>query len=70
MQAGVAAVIAAVVCDMGEGVIRTHSLLDELIMVAAFVLNYFLGVNVVLIIFACILIGLARSFLKEKKVSV
>lgn len=70
MQEGVAAVIAAVVCDMGEGVIRTHSLLDELIMVAAFVLNYFLGVNVVLIIFACILIGLARSFLKEKKVSV
>ena len=69
MQAGVAAVIAAVVFDMGEGVIRTHSLLDELIMVAAFVLNYFLGINVVLIIFACISIGLARSFLKEKKVS-
>lgn len=69
MQAGVAAVIAAVVFDMGEGVIRTHSLLDELIMVAAFVLNYFLGINVVLVIFACISIGLARSFLKEKKVS-
>ena len=34
MQAGVAAVIAAVVCDMGEGVIRTHSLLDELIILA------------------------------------
>ena len=69
MQAGVAALIAAVVWDMSAGVVREHNALDIMVMIAAFALNQFFGVNVVIIIFACIVIGVIRSIAGRKKVS-
>ena len=69
MQAGVAALIAAVVWDMSAGVVREHNALDITVLIAAFALNQFFGVNVVIIIFACIVIGVIRSIAGRKKVS-
>lgn len=69
MQAGVAALIAAVVWDMSAGVVREHNALDITVLLAAFALNQFFGVNVVIIIFACIVIGVIRSIAGRKKVS-
>ena len=69
MQAGVAALIAAVVWDMSAGVVREHKALDITVLLAAFALNQFFGVNVVIIIFACIVIGVIRSIAGRKKVS-
>ena len=69
MQAGVAALIAAVVWDMSAGVVREHNALDIMVLIAAFALNQFFGVNVVIIIFACIVIGVIRSIAGRKKVS-
>ena len=69
MQAGVAALIAAVVWDMSAGVVREHNALDITVLIAAFALNKFFGVNVVIIIFACIVIGVIRSIAGRKKVS-
>ena len=63
MQAGVAALIAAVVWDMSAGVVREHNALDITVLIAAFALNQFFGVNVVIIIFACIVIGVIRSII-------
>ncbi len=67
MQAGVAALIAAVVWDMSAGVVREHNALDITVLIAAFALNQFFGVNVVIIIFACIVIGVIRSIAKERR---
>lgn len=61
MQAGVSAVIASVVWDMGSGVIKEGSRLDFLILAAAFLANYLFEVNVVIIILACGLAGLIRT---------
>ena len=69
MQAGVAALIAAVVWDRSAGVVREHKALDITVLLAAFALNQFFGVNVVIIIFACIVIGVIRSIAGRKKVS-
>ena len=69
MQAGGAALIAAVVWDMSAGVVREHNALDITVLIAAFALNQFFGVNVVIIIFACIVIGVIRSIAGRKKVS-
>ena len=52
MQAGVGAVIACVVFDMGSGIVRSKSILSMCIMIAAFVAGYVFNVNVVLIILA------------------
>ena len=57
MQAGVAAVIADVVCSLGGKFFRGRQWLSVLIMCAAFVASYFFSVNVLWIILACGCIG-------------
>lgn len=61
MQAGVAAVIASAVWDMGAGVVRSKSASSVLIMLAAFVLACVCGVNTVCIVLGCMLLGAARA---------
>lgn len=63
MQAGVAAVILDVACDLGGGVIRQKSLYSDLILAGAFAADFFFGVNVIYIILAAALAGAARVFL-------
>ena len=67
MQAGVGAVIASVVWDMGSGVVKQKSVLSDLIMAAAFVAACVFRVNAVYIILCCIALGAARTLLAGRR---
>lgn len=67
MQAGVAAVILDVVCDLGGKVAESRSVLYIGLMVAAFVANWFFDVNVILIILAAAAFGVVRALLQWRK---
>ena len=71
MQAGVAAVICDVVIRMGSGVFKEKNALFVIIMAAAFILTFFLDVNVIFIILGCILLSvcifLFKAAAKSKK---
>ena len=63
MQAGVGAVIASVVWQMGADVVRSKRAASVLIMAAAFAATCFFGVNVVLVILAAAGVGVVRTLL-------
>ena len=71
MQAGVAAVICDVVIRMGSGVFKEKNALFVIIMAAAFILTFFLDLNVIFIILGCILLSvcifLFKAAAKSKK---
>lgn len=66
MQAGVAAVILDVVFGLGGKVVKERSLVKILIMVTAFVMTYFLNVNVVYIILGAAAVGVISEIIKQK----
>ena len=61
MQAGVAAVILDVVCNLGSNVLKERSLVAFLVMVCAFVATFLFDVNVVLIILAAAIVGIGKE---------
>ena len=65
MQAGVGAVIAAVVFEMGAGVVHGKNPVSMAIMVLAFLAACVLGINVVYIVIVCGLFGLARTLVQR-----
>ena len=67
MQAGVAAVIADVVCDLGSKVLKTKSWIHITLMLAAFIATYFLNINVIFVILASALIGVILSLIDRRK---
>lgn len=67
MQAGVGAVIAAVVFDMGEGVVKGKNAGSIIIMLGAFIASCIFGVNVVCIVIICLLIGVVRTLINERR---
>ena len=67
MQAGVAAVIADVVCDLGGKVLKTKSWIHITLMLAAFIATYFLNINVIFVILASALIGVILSLIDRRK---
>ena len=67
MQAGVGAVIASVVWDMGGGVVKQKSVVSDFIMLAAFLAACVFRVNVVYIILACIALGVLRTVLAKRR---
>ncbi len=67
MQAGVGAVIAAVVYEMGAGVVQSKSAVSILIMIVSFIAACVFQVNVVYIVLACILLGIARTCIHIRK---
>ena len=67
MQAGVAAVILDVVCGLGGNVLKTRSVVYIALMVLAFVASFFFDVNVILIILAAAVFGVARALFQLKK---
>ncbi len=67
MQAGVAAVIASVVCDMAGNILKEKKLLPDLIMAAAFLATWFFGVNVAWIILVCALTGIIYTFRHDRR---
>mgnify|MGYP002650334235 CR=1 FL=1 len=67
MQAGVAAVILDAACSLGESVLKEKSSLSIFIMTAAFVCDFFLGVNVVYIILVAACIGIIQFIWHQYK---
>ena len=67
MQAGVAAVIADVVCDLGSKVLKTKSWIHIALMLAAFIATCFLNINVIFVILASALIGVILSLIDRRK---
>lgn len=67
MKAGVSAVIMSVVFDMASGIVKSRDAVLLVIMVLAFIANYFLKINVVFIILATAAIGAMRTILREKR---
>ena len=66
MKAGVCAVIVSVVWDMSVGIVKKKDALLIAVMIVSFILNYYLKVNVVLIILVTLAIGIIRSILKTR----
>ena len=62
MQSGVAAVIIDTVLTLGQNVIKEKSALHITLMAAAFIAAFFFRVNVILLIGAALVIGLAEAF--------
>ena len=67
MTAGVSAVIISVVWDMSVGIVKSRDLLLVIIMICAFVANYYWKVNVVFIILATAAIGALRTVIRTKR---
>ena len=70
MQAGVGAVIASVVWDMGSSVVRQKSAVSTGIMLATFLAACVFRVNVVLIILVCMALGTVRALLAGRRTGV
>ena len=66
MQSGVGAVIASVTYEMGAGIVRGKNKASVLIMACAFVASCVFGVNVILVVISCGLIGVVRTLLAGK----
>ena len=67
MQAGVAAVIADVVLNLGGNVVKEKDLISAFVMISAFISTFFLKINVMYIILVCGCIGAGKIVLKERK---
>ena len=66
MQAGVGAVITAVVFEMGAGILKEKNILYLLIMLCSFVATYVFNINVVFVILLCMLIGIIKTYLEKR----
>lgn len=69
MQAGVAAVILDVVCDLGENVLKTKSVVYIGLMILAFLANSVFDINVIAIILAAAAFGVVRALIHSGKAS-
>ena len=67
MKAGVGAVIASVVYDMGKNVVKSKDWVNVVIMIISFCLSYFLNINIIYIILSVAVLGFVRTLIYEKK---
>ena len=67
MQAGVAAVICDVVVSMGWNIFKLRRVLPVIMMAGAFVASWFFGINVVLVILACAVVGAVDTWRRERE---
>jgi len=67
MQAGIAAVIADVVINLGGNVIKGKDIISVLIMAGAFISTFYFKINVVYIILVCGFIGSIRTLFHSNK---
>lgn len=67
MLAGVAAVVCDVVVTMGKEIIKRKRLLPVAVLAVSFAAVHFSGVNIILVILACGLIGAADTICQGKK---
>ena len=67
MRAGIGAIIVSVVYDMALSVMDEHKERNIVIMLSAFILNYFLNVNIMCLVLGCILLALVELFIRREK---
>lgn len=67
MQAGVAAVILDVVCNLGLKVIKQKSIVQIAVLAAAFVATFVLNINVIYIILVAATVGIITEVIKKRK---
>ena len=67
MRSGVGAVIVSVVWDRGSGIVKQKKIAPILIMLCAFIANYYLKINIVLIILICIILAAAKAIITERR---
>lgn len=67
MQAGVGAVIASVVFDMGAGVIKEKNAELIIIMILAFIATYIFNVSVIYVVIICGVLGLVQTSIKKRR---
>lgn len=67
MKAGVCAVIFSVVYDMLVEQVKKHDVINLIILVTAFVLNYFLKINLIWILLGTIAVGILRTVASGKR---
>lgn len=67
MQAGVSAVIFSVVYDMTAEQVKKKDWINLLILAVTFVLNYFLKVNVIVILLGTAAVGILRILIEQYK---
>ena len=67
MRSGIGAIIVSVVYDMALSVMDEHKERNIVIMLSAFILNYFLNVNIMCLVLVCILLALVELFIRREK---
>ena len=67
MRAGIGAIIVSVVYDMALSVMDEHKERNIVIMLSAFILNYFLNVNIMCLVLGCILLALVELFIRRER---
>ena len=67
MQAGEGAVVASVTYEMGAGIVKEKDAVSVGIMIGAFIVSCIFGVNVVLIILVCGLLGVIRTLFAKRR---
>lgn len=67
MQAGVAAVIADVVCDLSRNVIKEKNVLHIIVMALAFAAVFFFKINVIAVIVSALLVGVFEVLFQKRK---
>lgn len=68
MQAGVGAVIISVTLEMGSSALKDKKISSAVIMVIAFIATFFLKINVIYIVIACILFGISKALIWRKMI--
>lgn len=67
MLAGIAAVICDVVITMGKGIIQKKRILPVAVLAASFIAVRFWGINIILVILICAVIGAIDTMCLDKK---
>lgn len=67
MRAGVAAVIVDVAINLAIKVLSTKKIIYVILMIISFILAYFFNISAILIILACLSIGIIDLFIHSKK---
>ena len=67
MRSGIGAIIVSVVYDMALSVMDEHKERNIVIMLSAFILNYFLNVNIMCLVLGCILLALVELFIRRER---
>lgn len=67
MQAGVGAVIASVVFDMGVPIAKEKDFWSVFILIGAFIASWILKINVIYIILACTIFGICRTLFVKRR---